>query len=46
MIVSVNRHGHVQLKGNLENKIALIKLEDIVQQEEPNGKEFWDHKKK
>ena len=45
LIVSVNIDGHVQLKGTLEKKIALMKLEDIVQQEEPIGKEFWDHKK-
>ena len=44
LVVSVNRHSHVQLRGNLEKKIALMKLEDIVQQEEPIGKEFWDHK--
>ena len=45
LIVSVNRLGHVQLKGNLEKKIALMKLEDIFQQEEPIGIKFKDHKK-
>ena len=42
--VSVNRHGHVQLKGNLEKKIALMKLKDIVQLEDTIGKKFWDVK--
>jgi hypothetical protein len=31
MIVSVNILGHVQLKGNLEKKMVLMKLQDIVQ---------------
>ena len=36
----MNRLGHVQLKGNLEKKIALMKLEEIVQQEDAMAKEF------
>ena len=43
MIVSVNILGHVQLKGNLEKKMALIKLEDIVHQEDAKTKEFSDY---
>ena len=43
-IVSVNRLGHEQLKGNLEKKMALMKLEDIVQQEDAMATEFCDDK--
>ena len=42
LIVSVNRFSHVQLKaGNLEKKIALKKLEEIVKQGEARAKEFF-----
>ena len=34
LIFSVNGLNHVQLKGNLEKKIVLMKLEEIVQQED------------
>ena len=40
LIISVNRLGHVQMKGNLEKKIALLKLEEIVQQEDAMNKEW------
>ena len=40
MIISVNILGHVQLKGNLEKKMALMKLEDIIHQEDAMTKEF------
>ena len=40
MIVSVSKLCHVQLKGNLEKKIALMKLEDIVQQEDGMANAF------
>ena len=36
---------HVQLKGNLEKKIALMMVEDIVQQEDAMNKEFYDEVK-
>ena len=39
LIVSVNRLGHVQLNENLEKKIALMELEDMVQQENAMAKE-------
>ena len=42
--LSVNRLSLVQLKGNLEKKMALMKLEDIVQHEEAMAKEFCDDK--
>ena len=41
MIITVNRLGHVQLKGNLEKKMVLMKLEDIVQQEDAMNKELY-----
>ena len=41
IIITVNRLGHVQLKGNLK-KMALMKLEDIVQLEDAINKEFYD----
>ena len=44
LTVSVNRLGHVQIKGNLEMKIALMKLEEIVQQEDATAKEFFSLK--
>ena len=40
MIVSVSKLGHVQLKGKLEKKIALMKLEDIIQQEDSMANVF------
>ena len=45
MIITVNRLSHLQLKGNLEKKMALRKLEDIVQQEDVMNKEFYDEVK-
>ena len=45
MIITVNRLGPVQLKGNLEKKIVLMQLEDIVQQEDAMKKELY-HKVK
>ena len=44
MTVSVNRLGHLQLESNLEKKMALMNLEDIVQQENAMAKEFCDDK--
>ena len=41
----MNRLGHVQLKGNLEKKIALKKLKEIVQQDKAMAKKFCDEKK-
>ena len=38
----VNRLGHVQLKGNLEKKIAIMNLEEIVQNEDAMAKEFCE----
>ena len=43
---SVNRLSHLQLKGNLEKKIELKKLEEIVQQDKAMAKEFCDKKYK
>ena len=45
LIFSVNRLGHVQLKGNQEKKIALMNLEDIFQNEDAMAKEFCDEQK-
>ena len=45
MIITVNRLGYVQLKGNREKKMALMKLEDIVQQDDAMNKEFYDEVK-
>ena len=45
LIFSVNRLGNVQLKGNQEKKIALMNLEDIVQNEDAMAKEFCDVQK-
>ena len=42
IIITVNWLGHVQLKGNLEKKIALKKLEEIVHQDKAMAKEFCD----
>ena len=39
-IISVNRLGQVQLKGNLDKKVALAKLEEIVQQEDARAREW------
>ena len=44
LIILVNRLGHVQLNGKLEKKMALMKLEDIVQQEDAMATEFCDDK--
>ena len=45
MIITVNSLGHVQLKGNLEKKMAMMKLEDIFQLEDAIKKEFYDEVK-
>ena len=38
----MNRLSHKQLKGNLEKKMALMNLEDIVQNEDAMTKKFCD----
>ena len=40
LIVLVDRLSYVQLKGYLEKKIALKKLEEIVQQDRPWPRSF------
>ena len=45
MIIKVTRLGHVQLNWNMEKKMALLKLEDIVKQEDAINKEFDDEVK-
>ena len=40
LIISVNRLGQVQLKGNLDKKVALAKLKEIVQQEDARAREW------
>ena len=44
MTISVNRRGHVELKGNLEKKITLMKLEEIVWQKKAMAKDFCNEK--
>ena len=39
-----NRHGHVQLKGILRKKMALMKLEDIVHHNDLMAKKFCEKK--
>jgi hypothetical protein len=40
----VNRLGHLQLKENLEKKMALMKLEDIFQHEHAMAKKLCNKK--
>jgi hypothetical protein len=42
----VNRLGHVQLNGNLEKKMALMKLKHIVQHEDAMAQECSEDLKK
>ena len=44
LTISVNRLGLLQIKGNLEKKIPLTKLEEIIQQEDAVAKELFSCK--
>ena len=41
LTITVNRLGLIQIKGNPEKKIPLMKLEEIIQQEDAMAKEFF-----